>query len=99
MGINSHEKALQPAEIKSEFQLQGMSIAAWARERAFDPRLVYALLGGKNKASRGKSHLIAIALGIKPGPQITERTMQLGLASALGPPEGSAAVSQQGESL
>ena len=99
MGTNSHPKTFQSAEIKSEFQLQGMSIAAWARARAFDPRLVYAVLGGRNKASRGKSHQIAIALGIKPGPQITERTMQLGLASALGSPDGSVAASQQGESI
>lgn len=85
----------QSEEVKSEFQVQGVSIAAWARARAFDPRLVYAVLGGKNKASRGKSHLIAIALGMKQGPQITERTRQLGLANELDPKVGSGAVSQR----
>lgn len=89
----------QPEEIKSEFQVQGVSIAAWARARAFDPRLVYAVLGGKNKASRGKSHLIAIALGMKLGPQVTERTRVLGLANERDPLVGSGAVSQQREPI
>lgn len=89
----------QSEEIKSEFQVQGVSIAAWARARAFDPRLVYAVLGGKNKASRGKSHQIAIALGMKPGPQITERTRQLGLTNELDLHGGSGAASQQKEPI
>lgn len=88
----------QSEEIKSEFQVQGVSIAAWARARAFDPRLVYAVLGGKNKASRGKSHLIAVALGMKPGPQITERTRQLGLANEPNSQGGPGVASQQRES-
>jgi len=70
-------------KIKTEFQQQGVSISTWARSRGFDSRLVYAVLGGKNKASRGRSHLIAVALGLKaeaPASELTERLGLVGLA-------------------
>ncbi len=89
---------LLPDDIKNEFEQQGVSIAAWARERAFDARLVYAVLAGKNKASRGKSHLIAVALGMKPGAPVTERTLQLGLApNAGGASLGAASLNIEGK--
>jgi len=43
-----------------------MSIADWARTHQFRQDLVYAVLSGRSKASRGESHAIAVKLGLKP---------------------------------
>lgn len=43
----------------------GISIAEWAKENNFSLQLVYRVLNGKCKASRGESHRIAIALRLK----------------------------------
>lgn len=54
-------------EIKSEFERLGVSIADWARDRGFSPALVYQILAGRKRCSRGQSHQIAVALGLKNG--------------------------------
>ena len=43
-----------------------MSIADWARMHQFRQDLVYAVLSGRSKCTRGESHRIAIELGLKP---------------------------------
>ncbi|WP_382163745.1 DNA-binding protein [Hydrogenophaga sp. ANAO-22] len=50
---------------RAEFFLSGRSIADWARAHQFRQDLVYAVLSGRSKASRGESHRIAIELGLK----------------------------------
>jgi len=50
------------------FETRGESIVEWARKNQFHPDTVYAILGGRNKGSRGEGHHIAVALGLKPGP-------------------------------
>lgn len=54
-------------EIKSEFERLGVSIADWARAKGFSPPLVYQILAGRKRCSRGQSHQIAVALGLKQG--------------------------------
>lgn len=53
--------------IKSEFERLGVSIADWARAKGFSPPLVYQILAGRKRCSRGQSHQIAVALGLKQG--------------------------------
>lgn len=47
------------------FRANGESIGEWARQRRFNPDLVYSILRGERKCLRGQSHLIAKALGLK----------------------------------
>lgn len=54
------------ATVRSAFAEQGLTIRAWASERGFPPDLVYAVLSGRIKGSRGQSHEIAVSLGLKP---------------------------------
>lgn len=56
-----------------------MSISTWAQAHAFDPRLVYAVLAGKNQSTRGQSHKIALALGLKEASPASEVAVRLGL--------------------
>lgn len=47
------------------FREAGLSIADWAREHKFNPRLVYAVLRDERKCLRGESFAIAKELGMK----------------------------------
>ncbi|MEQ6436279.1 DNA-binding protein [Comamonas sp. w2-DMI] len=49
----------------------GISIRHWAQAYGFSERLVYAVVTGRNKASRGQSFKIAVALGHKTAPSLT----------------------------
>lgn len=53
--------------IKHRFYDEGVSVVDWARERGFDVHLVYGVLSGRSRATRGESHRIAVALGLKGG--------------------------------
>jgi gp16 family phage-associated protein len=53
------------SEVRQVFIEDGVSVAEWAREHNFSLPLVYAVLNGRNHATRGKSHKIAVALGLK----------------------------------
>lgn len=59
---------LNPEELekaRAEFFLSGQTIAEWARVNCFRQDLVYAVLSGRSKATRGESHKIAVRLGLK----------------------------------
>jgi gp16 family phage-associated protein len=55
-----------PEQVREEFVRCGVSIAEWSRANGYSPQLVYRVIQGSN-ASRGKSHEIAVRLGIKNG--------------------------------
>lgn len=55
----------QLSEVRAIFIENGISVAEWARNHNFSLALVYAVLKGRNQATRGKSHQIAVALGLK----------------------------------
>lgn len=52
-------------QVRAEFNRTGTSISHWARENNFPPTLVYQILSNTRIPVRGKSHLIAVKLGIK----------------------------------
>lgn len=51
--------------VRKKFQENGICIADWARERGFPVNLVYDIMSGRKKCLRGKSHQIAVELGLK----------------------------------
>lgn len=55
---------------KELFDQRGETVADWAKAHGFDARLVYAVLAGRLAAKRGQAHHIAIALGLKPQPDV-----------------------------
>jgi gp16 family phage-associated protein len=57
---------MTPELVKKSLSDKGMTISQWARMAGFSEVLVYSVLSRKNKASRGQSHQIAVALGLKP---------------------------------
>ena len=61
------------ATVRSAFEEQGLTIREWADERGFPPDLVYAVLSGRIKGSRGLSHEIAVSLGLKSGVGTDQR--------------------------
>jgi len=54
-------------EVRSEFKQTGISVSAWAQARGYSVPLVYGVLSGRRPGTRGQSHNIAVALGLKPG--------------------------------
>lgn len=54
--------------VRKIFENEGISVTDWARKRGFRREDVYAVLNGRSKGTRGKGHVIAVALGIKPKP-------------------------------
>lgn len=65
---------------------QGVPVIEWARENGFDVHLVYGVLSGRSRASRGESHRIAVALGLKP--QAGASSARSALESSNGPQGG-----------
>ncbi len=51
----------------------GISVAHWADENGFSRASVRAVLYGHTKGTRGESHRIAVALGIKDGTVVRAR--------------------------
>ena len=54
-------------EVRDEFEQKGESISEWAIDNGFAPSLVYRVLTGDSMPKRGKSHDIAVLLGMKNG--------------------------------
>lgn len=52
-------------DVLKEFHQTGTTVTEWAKRNHFNPWLVYTILQGRRKCLRGKSHKIAVALGIK----------------------------------
>ncbi|WP_374046476.1 DNA-binding protein [Massilia antarctica] len=60
-------------DVLRDFSFRGISVAEWARSHGFTPSLVYQVLRSSNTPARGKSHSIAVQLGMKTG--ITEQDL------------------------
>ena len=67
----THE-ARNPNEVKAWLERHGVTIHEWAHAHGFTPGVVYALLQGRTRGLRGEAHQVAIALGIKPAPALSE---------------------------
>jgi len=56
-----------PEQVREEFRRIGKPFAEWAREHGYKPNLVIEVLRGRILANHGKSHEIAVLLGLKAG--------------------------------
>ncbi len=54
-------------EVKRDFERAGVSIRQWALANGFERQAVYGVLNGRFTGKRGKTHQIAVALGLKDG--------------------------------
>lgn len=70
--------------VRSIFTECGVSIADWARAEGFSVALVYHVIEGKRPCTRGQSHRIAVALGLKAGNVCDVRQLQKRLADFAG---------------
>lgn len=59
-------------EVRNEFIYKGISITSWARANGFNQATVSQVLSGKNTATRGKGHAVAVLLGLKDGVIVNE---------------------------
>lgn len=54
-------------DVRRDFEVRGLSIAAWARANGYSSQLVYRVLAARKPCLRGQSHQIAVRLGLKHG--------------------------------
>lgn len=54
-------------QVKSLFRQRGVTFTQWAKEHGYSRNEVYRVLNGQTKANYGKSHEIAVKLGLKTG--------------------------------
>lgn len=64
-------KAMTPEQVKAELQSLGITITQWAKENGYSRNEVYRVLNGQSKAKYGKSHEIAVKLGLKPNIELS----------------------------
>lgn len=55
-------------DIRREFRARGLTVTQWASQMGFSRDEVYALLNGRTRGNWGRSHAIAVALGLKTPP-------------------------------
>lgn len=58
---------MTPQEVRADFLRKGQSIGSWADKHGFDRATVNQVLTGRNAATRGVGHKIAVMLGLKEG--------------------------------
>jgi len=58
---------LTPQEAQNKLRRRGITVASWARQNGFTSRLVFDVLNGRLHGNYGKSHRVAVLLGIKDG--------------------------------
>lgn len=56
-----------PQEVRAEFLRKGISIGSWADKHGFSRATVSQVMTGRNAATRGEGHKIAVLLGLKDG--------------------------------
>jgi len=61
------QKVRTPQHVRAEFRRKGISVASWAAANGFSNSSVNQVLTGRNSASVGVGHKIAVLLGIKDG--------------------------------
>lgn len=54
-------------EVRAEFVRAGITYTAWAKQHGYSRGLVVQVLSGRLKGAYGKSHEVAVALGMKDG--------------------------------
>lgn len=61
-------RPLTADQIKERFRQHGESLASWSRANGYTPHFVYCVLNGQYKGHRGRSHEVAVKLGLKVVP-------------------------------
>ncbi|MEG5377582.1 DNA-binding protein [Enterobacter hormaechei] len=56
-------------QVKTLFRQRGITFTQWAEENGYGRYEVYRVLNGQTKARYGKSHEIAVKLGLKSAAQ------------------------------
>jgi gp16 family phage-associated protein len=64
---------METQEIKAILAENGLSVREFARAHGFSEGLVYSVLAKKIKGTRGESHKIAVALGLKTAPSADQQ--------------------------
>ncbi len=59
------KQPLTPDQVRAQFRARGQSFKEWALEHGWDHKAVSRVLTGCEKGYRGRSHEIAVALGLK----------------------------------
>ncbi|EPM9395240.1 DNA-binding protein [Escherichia coli] len=57
-------------QVKALFRQRGITFTHWAEENGYTRNEVYRVLNGQSKAHYGKSHEIAVKLGLKPDAKV-----------------------------
>lgn len=57
-----------PTQARVWFRANGVTISDWCKTHGLDYQVVKDVLYGRSKGVRGKAHLAAVALQIKPDP-------------------------------
>lgn len=60
-------EAVTSQQARDNLYAQGISISEWARREGFSKNLVFSILQGRRLCRFGKSHQIAVKLGMKVG--------------------------------
>lgn len=61
-----------PSTVQAWFLRNGISKVQWARAHGFDRMTIADLLRGKRLGNRGEAHAAAVALGLKPDPDLVQ---------------------------
>ena len=61
--------AMTPAQVREKLRLEGRTIKQWSLDNGHDVNRVYRVLAGLEKCLYGKSHQIAVELGLKVVPE------------------------------
>lgn len=56
-------------QVKTHFRQRGITFTQWAEKNGYSRYEVYRVLNGQTKARYGKSHEIAVKLGLKSAAQ------------------------------
>jgi gp16 family phage-associated protein len=65
--MSAKRKVKTAHEVREEFRRSGRTFSAWAREHGYTNSLVFEVLRGRILAKYGKSHEVAVLLGMKDG--------------------------------
>lgn len=58
-------KAKTPEQIKKDLRAKGITLKQWAEQHQYPTAEVYKVMNGERKGHYGRSHQIAVALGLK----------------------------------
>ena len=61
-----------PAQARAWLDRHGVTVSQWARAHGYEPSVVLALLNGRTRGRWGQAFDAAVALGLRPRPDVDE---------------------------